>query len=42
MMHKLAVTTAVATAYTRDAGKHKQNGGKARKAEQDKKGQVEI
>jgi hypothetical protein len=42
MMLKLAMTTAVATAYTRDAGKQKQHGGKARKAKQHKKGQVEI
>jgi hypothetical protein len=41
-MYKPAMTTAVAPVYTRDAGKQKQNGGKARKAEQDMKGQVEI
>jgi len=41
-MHKLAMATAVARVYTRGSGKQKQNGGKARKAEQDKKGQVEI
>jgi hypothetical protein len=42
MMHKLAMTIEVAPVYTRDAGKQKQNGGKARKVEQDMKGHVEI
>jgi hypothetical protein len=42
MMHKLAMTTAVAPVYSRDVGKQKQNGGNARKVKQDKKGQEEI